>query len=71
VAADLSGYYTKDIKISKKDAVLTAALNISNIGAKMSYSETGTKDFIPTNFRLGSGIRWNSTNTIQSASTQT
>jgi hypothetical protein len=23
----------------------------------MSYSETGTKDFIPTNFRLGSGLK--------------
>ena len=57
VAADLSGYYTKEIKLSKKDAELTAGLNISNIGAKMSYSETGTKDFIPTNFRLGAGLK--------------
>ena len=57
VAADLSGFYTKEVKISKKDAIWTAGLNISNIGAKMSYSETGTKDFIPTNFRLGTGIK--------------
>jgi len=57
VAADIAAYYTHELKLSKKDAVLTAGLDISNIGAKMSYSETGTKDFIPTNFRLGSGIR--------------
>ena len=57
IAADLSGYYTHELKLSKKDAVLTAGLDISNIGAKMSYSETGTKDFIPTNFRLGAGIK--------------
>jgi hypothetical protein len=59
VAADISAYYTHELKVSKKDAVLTAGLNISNIGAKMSYSETGTKDFIPTNFRLGSGLKVN------------
>jgi hypothetical protein len=57
VAADLSGFYTKEIKVSKKNALLTAGINISNIGAKMSYSETGTKDFIPTNFRLGAGLK--------------
>lgn len=57
IAADISGYYTHELKVGKKDALLTAGLNISNIGAKMSYSETGTKDFIPTNFRLGSGLK--------------
>ena len=57
VAADISGFYTHELKVGKKDGLLTAGLNISNIGAKMSYSETGTKDFIPTNFRLGSGLK--------------
>lgn len=57
VAADLSGYYNKEIEMFKKDALLTAGLDISNIGAKMSYSESGVKDFIPTNFRLGAGVR--------------
>ena len=28
-------------------------MNISNIGAKMSYTETAEQDFIPINLRLG------------------
>ena len=28
-------------------------MNISNIGAKMSYTETAARDFIPANLRLG------------------
>ena len=31
-------------------------LNISNIGAKVSYTETVDKDFIPTNLRIGSSL---------------
>ena len=31
-------------------------MNISNIGAKVSYTETIDKDFIPTNLRLGSSL---------------
>jgi hypothetical protein len=57
IAADLSGYYNKELDFLKKNSLLTAGLNISNIGAKISYSETGVKDFIPTNFRLGAGIK--------------
>ncbi len=58
VAADISVYYTKKIKISKqKDATIAAGLNISNIGAKMSYTESKLKrDFIPTNLRIGPSI---------------
>ncbi len=28
-------------------------LNISNIGSKMSYTETAARDFLPTNLRMG------------------
>jgi hypothetical protein len=57
-AADVSVYYNRKIKISKqKDALFAAGLNISNIGAKMSYTESKTKrDFIPTNLRFGPSI---------------
>jgi hypothetical protein len=57
VAADISGYYKKDIEISDKKSLLAFGLNISNIGAKISYTDTKTKDFIPTNFRLGSNLK--------------
>jgi hypothetical protein len=56
VAADLSGYYLTDLEISDKDAKLALGLNISNIGAKISYTDTKSKDFIPTNFRLGTNL---------------
>ncbi|MFM2207868.1 MAG: hypothetical protein RL213_1843 [Bacteroidota bacterium] len=56
VAADLSAYYTKEIDLSGKDAKMSYGLNISNIGSKISYTDTKSKDFIPTNFRLGGNI---------------
>lgn len=57
VAADVSVFYQKDVEVSKKKSVFTSGLNISNIGSKISYTESGNKDFIPTNFRLGSGLK--------------
>jgi hypothetical protein len=52
-AADISGYYNKNISIGSKTGVLGFGLNFSNIGSKMSYSDTQTSDFIPMNMRLG------------------
>ncbi len=57
VAADLSGYYRHELEVSKKKALLTMGLDISNIGSKISYTESGVKDFIPTNFRLGADLK--------------
>lgn len=57
VAADLSAYYRSELEVSKKKALLSAGINISNIGTKISYTETGVKDFIPTNFRLGTDLK--------------
>ncbi|MGE5420741.1 MAG: type IX secretion system outer membrane channel protein PorV [Chloroflexota bacterium] len=53
-AADISGYYMKDIMLGGKDGILAFGLNFSNIGSKMSYSDSQTADFIPMNMRLGS-----------------
>jgi hypothetical protein len=57
VAADISGYYRKDITISDKKSLIAAGINISNIGSKISYTDTKNKDFIPTNFRLGTNLK--------------
>jgi hypothetical protein len=57
VAADLSVFYQKEVDFSGKKSIFSAGLNISNIGAKISYTETGNKDFIPTNFRFGSCLK--------------
>jgi hypothetical protein len=55
VAADVALYYKTDMNISWLDnSDFAFGLNISNIGAKISYSNDDLfKDFIPTNFRIG------------------
>ncbi len=59
VAADISAYYQNDeLEIAKKKAILSFGINISNIGAKMSYSASAEKDYIPINLRLGSGFQY-------------
>jgi hypothetical protein len=52
-AADISGYYRKNVSMFSKDGELAFGLNFSNIGSKMSYSDGQTSDFIPMNMRLG------------------
>ncbi|MCX6279748.1 MAG: type IX secretion system outer membrane channel protein PorV [Bacteroidetes bacterium] len=55
VAADVAIYYHHEMEIKGlSKAYLDFGLNISNIGAKMSYSSSSTvKDFIPTTLRFG------------------
>ena len=52
-AADIAGYYTKDIEIFSKEGAFSTGFNFSNIGSKMSYSDANDPDFIPMNMRLG------------------
>ena len=50
-AADLSLYYTKPLKINGVEkSNLAFGLNISNIGAKISYTQTSRKDFYPPTY---------------------
>ena len=53
VAGDISFYYTKDIKVAKKNSNMSFGMNISNIGAKISYTDDSEQNFLPTNLRLG------------------
>lgn len=54
VAADLSVYYQNDrLKISDRKAEIAAGLAISNIGGKISYSNSQQNDFLPINMRIG------------------
>lgn len=60
VAADLSMLYQNtDLEINGNPARFATGLNISNIGSKMSYTQTLRRDFIPTNMRLGSSFTLN------------
>ena len=52
-AADISSYYQNDINIGSKDGMLGFGINISNIGSKMTYTDSKEPDFIPMNLRLG------------------
>lgn len=56
LAADVSTYYTKPITIADKKSDISFGMNISNIGKKISYTETITRDFIPINLRIGTDI---------------
>lgn len=52
-AADVAFYYQNEIRVNRKISTLAAGINISNIGSKISYTDGETKDFIPTNLKLG------------------
>lgn len=54
VAADIAMYYRKPgISLGEKKGTFAFGVNISNIGSKISYTETSEKDFIPINLRFG------------------
>jgi hypothetical protein len=55
-AADLAFYYQNEIELGGNDADLSAGINISNIGQKISY-DGNIEQFIPTNLRLGTALR--------------
>lgn len=56
-AADISFYNRKEYGSSIHPSVFSWGVNISNIGAKISYSDNDEKEFIPTNLRLGSAYK--------------
>jgi len=54
VAVDLSVYYENDdISVGEKDAEIAWGVAISNLGAKISYTDAASRDFLPINLRLG------------------
>ncbi len=56
-AVDISGYYQSDEEnYGDFNGVWRAGFNISNIGPKVSYSNDGEENFIPTNLKLGGGF---------------
>jgi hypothetical protein len=55
VAMDVNGFYTDKLQISDYKGRWAAGFNISNIGAKLGYTET-EKNFLPTNLRLGGSM---------------
>ena len=53
-AIDLGMFYSsKKFDIGDYKSTLNVGMNISNIGAKISYTNSATEDFLPANLRLG------------------
>ncbi len=60
IAADISTFYSNDdIKIADKRSIISWGLNISNIGNKISYSNSSKRDFLPINLKTGAAITVN------------
>jgi hypothetical protein len=55
-AGDISAFYTDDTKISGIKTKWTAGASITNMGAKVSYTASANRDFIPTMLRLGASM---------------
>ena len=55
-AADIAAYYFLPRRIFKRDFDLAFGMNVSNMGDKISYTETAVRDFIPLNLRLGTSV---------------
>ena len=58
-AVDIGVYYTKDLSLGAREYNLAFGGNISNIGAKIAYTNADRKDFLPTNLRLGTAFTMN------------
>lgn len=60
VAVDVSAFYQGDeFKIGDMKSNMAFGMNISNIGAKMAYTDNAERDFLPTNLRLGTALNMN------------
>ena len=57
-AVDINGFYKDEIKIADYNCEWSAGFNISNLGAKLGYTED-TKNFIPTNLGIGGALTMN------------
>lgn len=57
-AVDLGAYYTRDVNFGPNTGNISFGANLSNVGAKISYTNPAEKDFLPTNLRLGTAITY-------------
>ncbi|MBK5278459.1 MAG: type IX secretion system outer membrane channel protein PorV [Bacteroidia bacterium] len=55
IAVDLGVFYTKPFVT--KNSTLSFGAAVTNLGAKISYSDAANKDFIPVNLRIGSAFK--------------
>jgi hypothetical protein len=54
---DIAGYYqSQEVPVSDFYGRWKGGFNISNIGPKIKYDDSGQENFIPTNMKLGAGF---------------
>ncbi|MEI7829220.1 MAG: type IX secretion system outer membrane channel protein PorV [Prolixibacteraceae bacterium] len=65
-ASDVSFYYNRNVSKSEKNRILSAGINLSNIGSRISYDNGSTKEYLPANMKLGGSYttEFNSFNTF-------
>jgi hypothetical protein len=56
VAADIGVFYSKELQ-SARNSILSLGAQISNIGAKISYTDNNNRDFLPTNLKIGGALK--------------
>ncbi len=56
VAVDVSTYYQSDVRLGDFDGLMAYGLNISNIGAKITYTDKNDGLYLPINMRLGGAL---------------
>lgn len=56
-AVDISGYFqSEEAHYGDFNGVWRGGFNVSNIGPKVSYTDDGNENFIPTNLKIGGGF---------------
>jgi hypothetical protein len=58
-AADLSLTYKTPIELGNNDTEFTLGVAVSNLGSKITYTNSVNRDYIPANLGLGLGWRFN------------
>jgi hypothetical protein len=56
-AGDVNMTYTKDFTSGQLPMNFRWGLNLTNMGAKISYTNSNNRDFIPANMRLGAALK--------------
>jgi hypothetical protein len=53
VAVDVSAYFKKPTYFLGSDAIVSAGINLSNIGTKIGYNDASSQFFLPANLKIG------------------
>lgn len=58
-AADFSFTYNSELNLGAQESELTLGLALTNMGAKITYTNSLERDFLPANIGLGSALKLN------------